>query len=67
MDEGNAKNYNYKSDDSGYTDNDDARDGNSSNGKEGNEAYRCVGRRGLLITVSSRLKPRSPIYNRLRA
>jgi len=66
MDEGNTKNYNYGSDDSGHTDNNDARDGDSSDSKEGNEAYRYIGRRGLLTTISSRLKPRSPIYNRLR-
>ena len=71
MDESNAKNCNYGSDDSGYTDNDDAGDdssnGDSSDGDKGSGAYGYIGQRGSLITVSSGLKPRSPIYNRLRA
>ena len=72
MDESNAKNCNYKSDNSGYTDNNDARDGdssnnNSSNSNKGNKAYGYIGRQELLITVSSGAKPGLPIYNRLRA
>ena len=71
MDESNAKNCNYGSDNSGHTDDDaedgDSSDGDSSDSDEGNKAYGYIGRRGLLITVNGRLKPGSPIYNRLCA
>ena len=42
IDKGNAKNYNYRSDNSGDTDNNDAGDSNSSDSNEGNEAYGCI-------------------------
>ena len=58
MDEGNTKNCNYGSDDSGGIDNNNARDSNSSDSDKGNEAYRCVGQRGSLAPVYSRLKPK---------
>ncbi|XTI95868.1 hypothetical protein V2W45_1180385, partial [Cenococcum geophilum] len=52
MDEGKAENYNDRSDDSGDTDNDDARDHDSSDSNGGNEARGCVGRRGSLNPIS---------------
>jgi hypothetical protein len=63
MDEGNAKNCNYGSDDSGDMDDDDAGDGdssdsNSSDNDKGNKAHGCAGQRGLLAPVSGRLKPK---------
>ena len=67
MDESNAKNCNYGSDNSGHTDDDDAGDGDSSDSDEGNEAHGCAGRRGSLTTVGGGAKPGSPIHNRLRA
>ena len=56
MDEGNAKNYNNRSDNSSNIDNDNSRDSNSSDSNKGNKAYRCVGRRDLPAPISSRLK-----------
>ncbi|XTI91669.1 hypothetical protein V2W45_1249129, partial [Cenococcum geophilum] len=42
IDEGKAENYNNGSDDSDIDDN-NTRDGDSSDSDEGNEAYGCVG------------------------
>ena len=58
MDEGNAENYNYGSNDSGDTDNNDAGDSNSSDSDEGNKAYGYAGQRGSLAPVYSRSKPK---------
>ena len=75
MDKGNAKNCNYRSDNSGDMDNDDARDGNSSgsdssNGNssdsdKGNKAYGCAGQRGLLAPISGKLKLKRAAKHRL--
>ena len=56
IDKGKAENYNDGSDNSDDTDDDDSGDGDSSNSDEGNEARRCVGRRGLLTPIISQLK-----------
>ena len=61
MDEGNAKNCNYGSDNSGNIDNNDARDSNSSDSDEGNKAYGCIGQRGSLAPIYSGLKPKRAI------
>jgi hypothetical protein len=61
MDEGNAKNYNYRSDNSGNINNNDARDSNSSNSDKGNKAYGCIGQWGSLAPIYSRLKPKRTI------
>ena len=37
-------------------DNNNARDGNSSDSNEGNEAYGCVRQRGLLAPISGKSK-----------
>ncbi|XTI88737.1 hypothetical protein V2W45_1331184 [Cenococcum geophilum] len=62
IDKGKAENYNNRSDDSGDTDNDGARDGDSSDGNssdgnssdsdKGNEAHGCTGRQGSLAPRS---------------
>ena len=65
MDESKAENYNDRSNGSGNTDNNNARDGDSSNSDKGNEAHGCIGRRGSLAPVSSRLKPKHAIKHRL--
>jgi len=56
VDKGNAKNYNYGSNNSGDMDNNSARDSNSSDSNEGNKAYRYIGQRGLLAPISGELK-----------
>ena len=56
IDEGNAENCNYGSDDSGDIDNNNAGDSNSSNSNKGNKAYGCVGQRGSLAPIYSGLK-----------
>jgi len=43
VDKGKTKNYNDRNDDSGDIDNDDARDGNSSDSDRGNKTYRRIG------------------------
>jgi hypothetical protein len=61
VDKGNAENYNYKSDDSGNTDNNGAGDGDSSDSDKGNKAYGYIGQRGLLAPISSKLKPKRAV------
>ena len=65
IDKGNTKNCNYRSDNSGDIDNDNARDGDSSDSDEGNEAYGYIRQRGSLAPISGKLKPKRAIKHRL--
>jgi len=53
MDEGKAENYSDGSNSSDDMDDNDSGDGNSSDSDKGNEARRCIGRRGLLTPITS--------------